>query len=172
MRKFKTSGAQYICASANTPEPKTWSKCLCVNTTWVTRCPAICCTSASIACASVSVVPVSMSSVPVRPCTKPTVTSRNGSRQRCTLAVSCSQSKRTPGPGGRWLGAVDRHRRPGLGEQVAHDRTQLRRIPLGALVDLRAVCPAFSDADLAAFDLEHLPGDIAGFGATQPDDQR
>src|SRR5271167_604377 len=59
-----------------------------------------------MAAASVSVVPVSTSSVPVRPCTRPMVTSQNGSRQRCALPVSRSHAKYTerkvaPSEGGR-----------------------------------------------------------------------
>src|ERR1700677_245784 len=82
-------------ASAKSEEPSTWSKCLCVKTTWLIGHPAICRTSWSIAAASASVVPVSTSSAPVRPRTSPMVTSQNGSRQRCTPPVSCSHAKYT-----------------------------------------------------------------------------
>jgi hypothetical protein len=58
------------------------------------------------------------------------------------------------------LGPVDRDRRPRLGQQVGDDRAQFGGIPSRALVNLRPVRPAFSDADLAALDLEHLPSDV------------
>src|SRR2546421_12583641 len=64
---------------------------------------------------------------------------------------------------GGGLRAVNRNRRPCLGEQILDRRAKFGGIPSGALVDLRPVGPTLGHPDDAALDLEHPAGDVLGF---------
>src|SRR5262245_38468063 len=94
-------------------------------------------------------------------------TARSDSR-RCASAAA----KAWPWSSNASTSAVDRGRRRGLREQVAHDRADLARFPARGLVDHLAVLPTVGNAELAAFDLEHATGHAARIEAAQPDDQR
>src|SRR5688572_15159791 len=63
-------------------------------------------------------------------------------------------------------------RRTALLNELRDSRTDFFRLPARALVDRRAILPAFAQHDPATFQPEHTTRDVRRMRATQPDDRR
>src|SRR4051812_40272966 len=61
---------------------------------------------------------------------------------------------------------------PSLGDQAGDELAELADLPPRALVLRRSGHPALGHRDVAALDVEHPAGDVAGAAAAQPGDQR